>query len=260
VVAGKTIKSAPDWSAATVFLPSGLWPAGSDQWEPFSTVLVAHELAHAFLGSLRKGEPGADFDDDHALARGARLIPQYAVDEIRADVMASTVLDVISTVTLPDGTTRPATSVDVVGEVYVSTFGEILDALVHPGWPDLVASYREREIDLDTLLHRLGTQIDEVMNALAHAHSESVIGGTDHPLDVYAAHPGVELYLGPAWRPLVDALAEYDLIPEPADLLAADRQIGDMGIEHLTAMWAKLGVRARPLDDGMYVDVTEPLR
>jgi hypothetical protein len=262
-VMGKAVKMDPAWREARVFIPAWLFPEGAEtSWQPMAVLLAAHELSHTLLSRMRGGEPSADFTDDHDVARSARAILQYAVDELRADLVADVVVRQLSTVNAPDGTTRPGTSVDVLGETYLPHLAEVLDNSVYPAWPDLVESYRDHQTDLNTMWKGLVQGTDQVMTAFAHAEAEAISSDAASPLVQFADHPGVRLYLGPVWRRAAEFFDASPSIPkDPDDLRAADHALAAIGRDEIQAMWKRLGVTGRAVPGGgLWLDVTDPAR
>ena len=192
----------------------------------------------------------------------ARSIARISTEELTADMVAGIILSEVGSVVI-DGQTRPLRPADVTGFAngYSDQLGLVLSQTVYPGWPNLVQSYRERRIDLNSMWAGIVQGTDQVITLIAHAEAEAILNDGRRPLDeAYAEEPGSALYLTPAWTSIREATGET-VFPSKQEYRALQLRISDAGEDALLAMWKKLGLtfEIRP-DRGFSIHVTDPLR
>ncbi len=243
----KTIALTDDFSDVRILFDSAAWRArGPEDLGLFGLYLVAHELTHAFVGRLR-AESGA-FVGVHlpskTPAECARSIARASAEEFLADIVAGTVLGVAASISV-DGQSRPLRKSDLADGPggYASQLGLVLDDHVHPGWPDLVQRYRDHRLGLDVMWRRIVEDTDQVMTLIAHAEAEAAMDEAPGPMaGQYSGHPGVALYLAPAWTAIRQAMQVTVLFPPPEEFRASEAQITNAGEDALLAMWGRLGL------------------
>ena len=256
MVAGKTVKTDPQWAAATVILAAGLWPDG--EATPIGTLLLCHEFTHALLGGLRKGEGWCRVEGDNDATFTARAIAVECIDEIRADCFADGLLRQFAYAETPSGEIRPATTIDLLGGRSESVL-DVISTHVHPAWPDLVTQYRTHQVDLGTLWSTLASHTEQALLTMAHTDAEHFIDEAQPTAIASAAeHPGMVHYLGPVWHAIALPLRSETLIPTAEQIAQSDIDVGAAGETAILAMWAKLGVTAETVDGGLYLHVTDP--
>lgn len=94
--------------------------------------------------------------------------------------------------TVDGGEPQPVTIATLRGHVYTGELALAHDAIVHPGWPDLIDRYRTGQIGVTDIYETLVKQIEGVIKLVAHADAVAtsaglapvVTGGADHPASV----------------------------------------------------------------------------
>jgi hypothetical protein len=146
------------------------------------------------------------------------------------------------------------------GDSYSDQLKECLQRAVYPGWPQLVMDYRVGNIDLVEMYRKLLRETWELFMLVAHAESIAEASGRPDIMRQFADEPAVELYVGPAWSPVVAALAleAQEPIPRLTNFASRENRIFEAA-SGLVDMWARLGVTARRLKSGeLYLDVENP--
>jgi hypothetical protein len=263
IVAAKSIYLRADVSHVCIVFDGAKWPDEptiADQL--FWTWLISHELAHPCLGRLRYVSGALDGVPFPSVTprEVARSLTRGAIEEFRCDLVGEMVLKHALRITL-DGKEQNLGIYDVWGGGYNSQFGEVISEHVYPGWPDKVEEYRNWRISLDELWQHIGRQTDQVMTLLGHAEAESISGEVEPPLvGPLAEHRGVQLYLGPAWRAIIEE-ARNAGFPNLHEFREAERRLCDIGEQAILGMWAKLGLTAEELENRDFrLNVAEPLR
>jgi len=137
-----------------------------------------------------------------------------ALDEWLADRAANIVLGKLVTVGAEQDDRRAAGGLYVLAGSYIGRVGEMLDAVVYPGWPDAVRAYREHQTDLIAMWHTVVSQAEQVFILLAYAQAEAEHFGVPSALaGPLSGHPGTALYLGPVWEALRAAAEQNPLLP-----------------------------------------------
>lgn len=226
--------------------------------------VLSHELAHTLLERLRHSSgalEGVVFPSVTP-TECARSMVRVAVDEIRADRVADLVVGTFAKVTMPDGQTKPAQITDAFGAGYRGQIADVLDTVIHPGWPNTVHAYQLGQLSLQEMFSQIGTQTDQVITLLARAHAEALRLERPGALeDECRDHPGATLYLAPAWSRIVHAMGE-DLIPDgPEPFLARERHLLDEAEVAVLSMWERLGLTfdIHP-NRSFYIHVAAPQR
>lgn len=259
-VAGKTLPLSRDYDRTVIVLGTG--PADADlEGGGFDPLMLVHVLGHAFLGRLRAaaGTLPIPAQRTRTPEEAAAVLAYHAADEYRCGLFSNFLLT--STLSLPvdemSGRCRPLHLGDVFEDGYRAAFAGVLDS-VHPGWPDLIRSYRHREIGLEDMFGRLVQETEATLILVAHADAVEQAAGHDPLLAGHATHPGVRNVLAPAWNPLRTVLDSTPPIPPLAVLADVDRAVQDCG-QHVAEVWASLGVRGHLTEnDELYLVVTGP--
>jgi hypothetical protein len=261
----KTIPITDDHGEVRVIFDSTIWrPGASSNSELLGLFLAAHEFTHAFIGRLRavSGAMNGVILPSRTPVEVARSIARISVEEFVADIVAGRILATAGSATV-DGETRPVRPADLYGFAngYSDQLGMVLDQTVYPGWPNLVQSYREHQIDLGTMWSRIGQGTDQALTLIAHAEAEAILNEGVQPLDeTYSAQRGAALYLAPAWMTIRQEMGD-SLFPTPGEFKAVEERTTHAGEEALLAMWGRLGLtfEIQP-DRGFSIWVTEPQR
>lgn len=263
IAVAKSIPMARDRSQFRVVID------GAHLREPFDPhesayviTLIAHELAHPLLDRLRwaSGAMAEVFLPSHTPSELARSISRSALDELRADFVAGIVLGQMVSVTQQDGAPRSMTIADVVGEEQRLSVGEVLDDVVHPGWPDLVQSYRTHQIDLQRMWSTLVGQTEQVMILLAHVEAQALGTSRPGPLESeFANHQGARLYLGPTWRKILGAGGQ-SLLPGLSEFREREYVLLREGEAAIIQMWGALGLTFEDLAEPrtFYIHIGKP--
>jgi hypothetical protein len=173
----------------------------------------------------------------------ARSIARISAEEYRATVLANALIGVLLSVGVDGNPPRPMTVHDVMGDGYTDGLAQVLDEVVHPGWPDTVTKFRCWGMTLDDLGKQIIEGTDQVFTILGHAESHAEAGGRSRPLEVCSAHRGVELYLGPAWELLIAPARASAPVPSTLDdVRKLEDEIVTEGEAAILAMWLTLGI------------------
>lgn len=261
----KNIPIMDDHSEVHIIFDSATWIAGaSGESGLLGLFLAAHEFTHAFIGRLRAASgalKGVTFPS-RTPVEAARSIARISTEEFVADIVAGRILATAASVTV-DGESRPVRPADltVLAAGYSSQLGMVLDQAVYPGWPDLVQSYREYQVDLNTMWSGIVQGTDQSITLIAHAEAEAVLNDGPQPLeDIFAEHKGAALYLAPAWNAIRQQVGD-SLFPSPEAFRAIEKRITDAGEAALLEMWKSLGLTFEINVDRSYaIHVSEPLR
>lgn len=258
IVKGKTISLVRDYSETVIVLDTSDMAVEEELDQAELLHLVVHEYGHALIGRLRSaaGTRPPKTARDKTPEEAAAIWAYEAADEFRCDLFSNALMGRFATVTPGGGgEDRPFTLADLLGEGYRDAFAGLLDD-VHPGWADLVHSYRTHQIGLDEMCGRLIFGTGEVLKLIAHADAVEEAGGNAPLLTGYEYHLAVQRLLGPVWMPIREVLDTTPTLPPLADFAAADRAIQDCG-RHIAAMWASLGVTGHLTeDDQLYISVS----
>lgn len=245
VVAGKTLARDDDYRDATVLVAEGI--AWDDQ-VAFSAgiALISHELSHVCIGRARWASSALEGVVFPSITgtEYARSIARISAEEYRATVLANALMGVLLSVGMDGNPPRPMTVHDVMGDGYTDRLAQVLDEVIYPGWPDTVTKFRCWGMPLDALGKHMIEGTDQVFTILGHAESHAEAGGRPRPLDVCAAHRGVELYLGPAWERLIAPARASAPVPSTLeDVRKLEDEIVTEGAAAILAMWLTLGIR-----------------
>jgi hypothetical protein len=243
-VTGKCIPLADDYSDHVIVLDRTVCQVGDPNGQAWFIVQLAHELIHVVFGRARHAS-GA-LEDVPRWPRNvvdrARSIARIVTEEYRVDLISSKILERFGTVTDQQGTTRPLTAYDLVGDGHRDELERTLDATVHPGWPDTVQGYRERQLSLEELWRQMSLTTESVLTLVAHTEGHAAIGDRRSPLDELGQHRGVQLYLAPVWQALLDVLNDERLLPGMDATRADQKRITDIGGQAILEMWRRLGL------------------
>lgn len=261
----KAIRTSDDYSAHTVVFDAAQWQVGANSLSPFGVVLAAHEMSHVMLGRSRwaSGALEGVVIPSVTPVEAARSMVRTAVEELRADILAGSVLALVASTTL-DGETRPSRPGDLIGhDCYRKQLAEVLTGNVYPGWPDAVQHYRTHQMTLDRMWQHIGQSTDQVLTLLAHCQAE--VHFAEKSTDVFdqslGQHRGAQLYLQPTWDPIIEVLESQGVIPDFADTRAAELELLEVAEEAVLALWGRLGLTVEVMEEGRYsIWVSEPGR
>lgn len=244
VVAGKTLAHGDDYRDATVLVADGI--AWDDQVAfVMGIALIAHELSHVCIGRARwacGALEGVHFPSITG-TECARSIARFSTEEYRATVLANALMRVLLSVGVDGAPPRPMTVHDVMGDGHTDRLAQVLDEVIHPGWPDTISEFRRWGMTLDELGKRIIEGTDQVFTILGHAEAHAEAGGRPRPLEVCSTHQGVELYLGLAWeRVIAPARASAPVPTTLDDVRKLEDQIVADGEAAILAMWLTLGI------------------
>jgi hypothetical protein len=245
VVVGKCIALNDDFSKQVVVLDGAGWSNPDPAAQAQSIASLAHELAHVVIdrarhaSGARDGVPATPYNGVDMACEIART----AAAEFRADLVANAVLRVLASTSDSGGVTRPLTIYDLCGDGHCDELRRALDAVVHPGWPDTVQRYREHRLTLPQLWEEIASSTGGVFNLLAHGEAHAHAGNASSSLETLRAHRGVELYLGPAWQALEDAItSEAGILPALSATRGYEQYIAEKGGRAILDMWTRLGL------------------
>ncbi len=263
-VTGKCIPLADDYSDQVIVLDGTVCQVGDPDGQAWVISQLAHELTHVVIGRARHASGALQDVPRWSLnvVDRARNIARIVTEEYRVDLISSKILERFGTVTDQQGTTRPLTAYDLVGDGHRDELERTLDATVHPGWPDTVQRYRERQLSLEELWRQMSLSTEGVLTLIAHTEAHAAIGGVRSPLDECGQHRGVQLYLAPAWQALLDVLSAEPLLPAMDATRSDQQRITDVGGQAILEMWRRLGleVEVDPHDGRFALWVSEPQR
>lgn len=235
-VNGKTVPISADLASARVIIDANWWTSQSTT-DAKRVGLLAHELFHPRLDRLRV-EAGSNehlSTTVHTPADGARWSVRNAVDELRCDLAADSVLKQMFTVQTPRGI-RPLPW-GLLGAEDANTYlGATLDAFdhFHDEWNSLLG--RTLTGDQQSLVAR---QTGSLLTLLAHAEAEA--RSLDAPgafaIPAMAEHPMAAL-LRSAWQQICIA---YDQSAGWQAVVANDTAITDAGQEAVLNLWQRFG-------------------
>lgn len=266
VVAAKNIPLRDDWSEVHVIFDASQVGIETAQTHAKSLYVAAHEFTHALVGRLRHvagcSVQRQDPTRHQTPFEAARLIMRQALDEWRADFIANVVLSKTVTVGTNESDRRGAGGPDVEAGGFIGQLGAVLDLVVHPGWPDIVWSYRTRKIDLMAMWNALLGQAEDTFIFLGHAQAEAEHYSAVSPfIGEVATHPGAALYLEPVWDELRDAVKDHTLLTGRDAFRDSEPQIVERAGDALIAMWGRLGLtfEVKP-DQSFAIWVRDPQR
>ena len=261
----KTIPIGDDHGEVRVIFDSVTWrPGASGDSGLLGLFLAAHEFTHAFIGRLRaaSGSMEGVILPSRTPVEVARSIARISTEEFVADIVAGRILATAASATV-DGESRQLRPADLTGHArgYSDQLGMVLGQTVYPGWPNLVQSYREGHINLETMWSGIAQGTDQAITLIAHAEAEAVLNDGPQPLEeIYADHNGAALYLAPAWTAIRQEMGD-SLFPNPEAFRATEGRITDAGGTALLEMWKRLGLTFEINPDRSYViRVSEPMR
>jgi hypothetical protein len=263
-VTGKCIPLADDYSNQVIILDGTVCQADDPNEQAWVISQLAHELTHVVLGRARHASGALEDVPRWSLnvLDRASNIARIVTEEYRVDLISSKLLERFGTVTNQQGTTRPLTAYDLVGDGHRDELERTLDATVHPGWPDTVQRYREHQLSLEELWRQMSSSTEGVFTLVAHTEAHATIGGVHSPLDELGQHRGVQLYFAPVWQALLEVLSAEPLLPAMDATRTDQRRITDAGGQAILEMWRRLGLQAEvdPHSSRFALWVSEPQR
>lgn len=255
IVTAKCIPTNEDQTEFAVVFDKTLWISDDEISDALVVFFLAHELSHGLLGAALSASGALEGvrTSPHTGVECARAIARSSAHEFRADVIADVVLAEMSEVRPQDqraSESRPGTAHDLFGDGHLSQLGDVLDDIVHPGWPQTVWRYRHGGIALRELSDHIIRTTDQLFALLAHAEATARSGDLDLPLAVYGEHPGVILYLREAWEALLRLTTDPTMLPDFGDVCDYERRLSDEGGDAIQRMWEVLGLTIEERTDG----------
>lgn len=235
-VNGKTVPISADHASARVIIDANWWTRQSTA-DAQRVGLLAHELFHPRLDRLRVEAGSAEHlaRTVHTPADGARWSVRNAVDELRCDLAADSVLKQMFTVQTPRGI-LPLPLGLLGSEDDNNYLGATLDAFdhLHDEWSSLLGQTLTGE--QQSLVAR---QTGSLLTLLAHAEAEA--RSLDAPgafaIPGIAEHP-VGALLHSTWQQICDAYDEY---AGWQTIAASDTAIAAAGQEAVLNLWRHFG-------------------
>jgi hypothetical protein len=265
VTIGKTVPLNADASDVAIVLDAACWhnvDEPATHLVMFST--VAHEFVHAIIDRARSAS-GARGTEPWPPVTGheqAREMARSIADEYRCERVAGIYSALTGTVEI-DGVRHPAATWYVNGSGRMSALSAVLSA-AHPRWPDIVQSYREREIDLVQMFRQVASSVAETVMAIARAQAEA--DASEEQADVLSDPtlcdlPATQLYIAEPWMAFCQVLRAQPLLPSLAAFPEIERQIVLAGESALVEIWGRLGWTILDHPDRRWgLLVGEPLR
>jgi hypothetical protein len=263
-VLAKNIPLSADGSVVEIIFDGSSWPASPTPWDQVNLAFfITHELTHPILSRLRHMSgalDGVPFPSQTP-TECARSLVRGAIDELRCDLVADGLIRVYAAST-PSGQHDQLGLPELYGGVYAGQLAEILGTHVYPGWPDLVDAYRHSRLTLDEMWWRLVSETDQAVTLLAHAQAEASAAHTFDPFHrADIDHPGIALYLGPAWDRVTEPLSGLPAIPHLSDFAQAEADLCLAGEEAILTLWQKLGITVEDYPDrSFHLQVEAPMR
>ncbi len=240
-VGGKTIAVERDYSVTEMFIGASAG-RGFDPLEWIHTVF--HEYGHVVLGRLRAaaGTRPPFLTRDQTLPEIAAILAYEAADEYRCELLSDHLMRAFQ----QTGFLRSDAEVTINLELLMqdrprTVVADLLDSAVHPGWADLVESYLDGGTDIFTMFHRLVAETGHVLKLLGYADALERTADRGRILDHFADHPGVSLYLAPAWNPIADMLEDTPFIPVLSEFSDVDLRLQNLG-QGILDTWETLGI------------------
>ena len=168
-VAAKTMVD-PDHGGYAIYLNGRQLCDGDEAQSELSLMfLIAHEANHVLQYDTRRISAVADKDSSGGMVRrAARFIGHFAVDEYRADAVASVILAQAASVTdTTTGISRSASPQDTFAFDHLAGF-EAAVLGMYPTLADTVDDYRNHRISLEALLEIVIPHTDQFVTLAAH--------------------------------------------------------------------------------------------
>ncbi|MFZ3492231.1 hypothetical protein ACODT5_03140 [Streptomyces sp. 5.8] len=260
-VGGKTIAVHRDYSMVEMFVGAQA-SDDFDQLEWIHTVL--HEYGHVILGRLRAaaGTRPPYPTRDQTLPEIAAILAFEAADEYRCELLSDGLMKGLQRAgVLSSSDPSIAVSLELVmQDRYYGTLADLLDSVVHPGWPNLIDCFLNGDIDDVTMFNQLVAETGHLLKVLGYADALERTAGRGRILDHSPAHSGTSLYLAAAWDPIVSLLERQPVIPTLSEFATADTRLQALG-EGIVRMWETLGVTGYlTARNSLVVEVELPLR
>ncbi|MFD0437348.1 hypothetical protein [Streptomyces chartreusis] len=260
-VGGKTIPVHRDYSVVEMFVDA---PAGDDfdQLEWIHTIL--HEYGHVILGRLRAaaGTRPPYPTRDQTLPEMAAIWAYEAADEYRCELLSDFLMKELQQAGVLSSS-DPSVTISLellVQDRYCNTLTDLLDSVVHPGWPDLVDSHIDGGIDIVTMFNQLVAETGHLLKMLGYADALERTASRGRILDHFLEHQGVSLYLAPAWSPIVELLESTPFIPTLSEFADVDTRLQALG-QGIVRMWETLGITGYlTAENSLAVSAEPPLR
>lgn len=249
-VAGKCLQSS-DGQAATIVIPVAIATATDGHAQLLGASILSHELGHVLYAASRNevATPieAAWLPWELAEAVGLTAAEEYRVNKL-GNLMAEQLLQA------QDDAGAEVHVSSIVGPGYLSGLPKALDE-VTPGLEEVIFTYRVSGSDLEGMWNTVARTTSGIALYLAHTEGNSA-QGEGHTI-ASCDHPGVGL-LEPLWRPLFDHLAASPLLPAAEEWGADRARLREIGLDGLTEVWRRLGLRCRPEGESFYIHVDDP--
>jgi hypothetical protein len=260
-VGGTTIPVHRDYSVVEMFVGA---PAGDDfdQLEWIHTVL--HEYGHVILGRLRAaaGTRPPYPTRDQTLPEMSAILAYEAADEYRCELLSDFWMKRLQQAGVLSSS-DPSVTISLeflVQDQYCNALTDLLDSVVHPGWPDLVDSHIDGDIDIVTMFNQLVAETGHLLKMLGYSDALERTAGRGRILNHLPEHLGASLYLAPAWDPIVELLESTPFIPKLSEFADVDTRLQALG-QGIVRMWQTLGITGHlTVGNSLAVEVEPPLR
>lgn len=249
-VAGKCLQSRED-RAVTIVIPVAIATASDGHAQLMGASILSHELGHVLYATSRNASV-TPVEAVWLPWEFAETLGLTAAEEYRVDKLANLMVEKLLQPRDDDGMDVLVAS--VTGPGYLSGLPNALDE-VTPGLEDAIFAYRVSGSDLDVLWTNVARTTSGIALYLAHTEGHAPEG--NGYTVATCEHSGVEL-LEPLWRPLFDHLATSPLLPGGDEWEADRARLREIGLEGVTEVWRRLGLRFRPEGESFYIDVGDP--
>jgi hypothetical protein len=264
-VGGKNLDQAGDASDIVIAFNANFWHSLDEPFYRLNALYtVAHELAHPIIERARhvSGAMEGVLLPSFTGREVAQSMARIMAGEYRADRLADLITSAVASATV-DGTPQPAHVWTLFSDTWLSAVRNAVEQ-AHPGWPDLVQSYREHVIDLGELWSRLGAAIDQTLTTIVHAQAIADSAETGRDIlkeEATAGLPAVSLYLAEPLIKFIGALRAQPFLARLPDVRRMEDEITASGSAAVLEIWRRLGltVEVRP-DRQWSLWVSEPLR
>ncbi|MEU1425328.1 hypothetical protein [Kitasatospora sp. NPDC005751] len=258
-VGGKTTPVQRDYTVVEVFVDA----TTADDFDLLAWIhTVLHDYGHVFLGRLRAaaGTRPPYPTRDQTLPEIGAIWAFETADEYRCELLSDRLMKAPQkggVVSSPDSSIIMNLEL-VMGDRYRYALADLLGPVVHPGWPDLVGSRLDGDIDVFDMFNRLVAETGNVLKVVGYADALERTAERGRILDFAPDHPAVVLYLGPVWSPIARLLEGGPVIPSLSDFAEVDSRLQELG-QGIVDMWERLGVTGY-LTDGDVSEVEPPAR
>ena len=246
-VLARSVPQTDDHSRVTVVFDSRLWndEESLDAHSKLTQLyVVAHELVHPILFRARHAS-GISLETPFSSAvtrEKARSLSQALADEYRADRLASMVIDQLAGSAIQSKSRKAGYRTTVVDARFSSLRDEL--NLAYPKWVDIVQTYRDRIIDLETMRGIVEPSVERVLTTLVHAQATADDAGEadlfgQPPL---ASFPTMVMHLKEPWQRFMDLLRTQAILPPMGSVRFCEEEVAEVGERSILEIWERLGL------------------